>query len=60
MTLTFESLETARSQVLGLGPMVEVLEPADLLDSVIEQSTRIVAFYARQAAAMRAEPKVND
>jgi predicted DNA-binding transcriptional regulator YafY len=59
LTLSFESLEAARSQVLGLGPMVEVLEPGDLRDSVIEQATKIVAFYARQAAASRSEPKVH-
>jgi len=51
LTLTFESLEAARSQVLGFGPLVEVLEPAELRDSVIEQATRIVAFYAIKAAA---------
>lgn len=51
LTLTFESLEAARSQVLGFGPLVEVLEPAELRDSVIEQATRIVAFYATRAAA---------
>jgi predicted DNA-binding transcriptional regulator YafY len=58
LTITFESLEAARSQVLGFGPMVEVLEPSELRDSVIEQATRMVAVYARHAAAMRSEPKV--
>jgi predicted DNA-binding transcriptional regulator YafY len=56
LTLTFESSEAAHSQVLSFGPLVEVLEPAELRDRVIEQATRIVAFYARKAAAMRSEP----
>jgi predicted DNA-binding transcriptional regulator YafY len=59
LNLTFESLESARSQVLGFGPMVEVLEPAELRESVIEQATRIVAFYGRKAAAVRSEAEVN-
>jgi predicted DNA-binding transcriptional regulator YafY len=59
LNLTFESFEAARSQVLGFGPVVEVLEPAELRDSVIEQATKIVAFYARRAASIRSEPKVS-
>jgi hypothetical protein len=59
LNLTFESFEAARSQVLGFGPVAEVLEPAELRDSVIEQATKIVAFYARRAASIRSEPKVS-
>jgi predicted DNA-binding transcriptional regulator YafY len=55
LTLTFESFEAARSQILGFGPAVEVLEPAELRESVIEQATRIVAFYARKASPVRSE-----
>jgi predicted DNA-binding transcriptional regulator YafY len=55
LNLTFESFEAARSQVLGFGPVVEVLEPAELRDSVIEQATKIVAFYARKAAPIHSE-----
>jgi predicted DNA-binding transcriptional regulator YafY len=51
LNLTFESSEAARSQVLGFGPVVEVLEPAELRDSLIEQATGIVGLYARKAAA---------
>jgi predicted DNA-binding transcriptional regulator YafY len=55
VNLTFESFEAARSQVLGYGPVVEVLEPAALRASVIEQATKIVAFYATKAAPIRSE-----
>jgi predicted DNA-binding transcriptional regulator YafY len=59
LSLTFESLQAACSQVLGFGPLVEVLEPAELRERVIEQATKIVAGYARRAAALRSEPELN-
>jgi predicted DNA-binding transcriptional regulator YafY len=46
LNLTFESPEAARRHVLGFGPGIEVLEPTELRDSIIEQATKIVAFYA--------------
>jgi predicted DNA-binding transcriptional regulator YafY len=46
LTLTFECLEAARSQVLGLGTQVEVIAPPALRESVLETATRVVAFYA--------------
>ena len=54
LNLTFESFEAARSHVLGFGPGIEVLEPAELRESVIEQATKLVAFYATKAAPMYA------
>jgi predicted DNA-binding transcriptional regulator YafY len=50
LSFTFESFEAARSRILGFGGAVEVLEPAELRDSVIEQATRIIACYARNRA----------
>jgi predicted DNA-binding transcriptional regulator YafY len=50
LDVTFESFEDARSRILSFGPVVEVLEPVELRYSVIEQATKIIACYARQAA----------
>jgi predicted DNA-binding transcriptional regulator YafY len=55
LNLTFESFEAACSQVIGFGSMVEVLEPAELRDKVIEQATKIIAFYAKKATSLRSE-----
>jgi predicted DNA-binding transcriptional regulator YafY len=46
LSLTFEHLPAARTRVLGMGTEVEVLEPRELRDSVIDFATRIAAFYA--------------
>jgi predicted DNA-binding transcriptional regulator YafY len=46
LSLTFENLPAARMRVLGLGTEVEVMEPRDLRESVIDFATRIAAFYA--------------
>ena len=50
LTLTFESLEAARTRVLGLGTHVEVVAPPALRESVLETATRIVAFYTASSA----------
>ena len=42
----FTVLEEARSSVLGLGTDVEVIQPKELHDAVIEQARAIVAKYA--------------
>ncbi|HEU5369196.1 MAG TPA: YafY family protein [Ktedonobacterales bacterium] len=47
---TFESIEAACSMALGLGEWVEVLEPAELRERVIQQAARIVAFYTQKVA----------
>ncbi len=46
LSLTFETLPIACARVLGMGTMVEVLEPQELRDSVIDMAAKIVAFYA--------------
>jgi predicted DNA-binding transcriptional regulator YafY len=48
---TFESIEAACSMALGLGEWVEVLEPAELRERVIQQAARIVAFYTQKVTA---------
>jgi predicted DNA-binding transcriptional regulator YafY len=45
VTLEFESFEIARSNILGFGTMVEVLEPEDLRRSVMQIASAIVEFY---------------
>ena len=45
-TLTFESLEDARSRCLSLGRAVEVLEPEALRRSLIDYAAQINALYA--------------
>jgi predicted DNA-binding transcriptional regulator YafY len=45
MTLPFESLEDARSRILGFGGAIEVLEPQALLESVLDFAAQITARY---------------
>ncbi|HEY4723377.1 MAG TPA: WYL domain-containing protein [Anaerolineae bacterium] len=45
-TITFESLEDARSRCLSLGRAVEVLEPEALRRSLIDYAAQISAVYA--------------
>ena len=49
LKLSFESFETARTRVLGLGTDVEVLEPPELRTSIIQFATGIMAFYEQRA-----------
>lgn len=46
LTFTFDSFEAARTRILGLGTLVEVVEPAELRASVIEIASSISSFYA--------------
>jgi predicted DNA-binding transcriptional regulator YafY len=46
MTLTFESLENARSRLLGFGGAIEVLEPVALRASLADYGEQIRARYA--------------
>jgi predicted DNA-binding transcriptional regulator YafY len=50
LTLPFESLEDARSRILGLGKAIEVLEPEALRLSVMDHAQQIVALYTRSSA----------
>ncbi len=45
ISLTFGSFEHARGYLLGLGTMVEVLEPLELRDAVKQFAAGIVEFY---------------
>jgi hypothetical protein len=45
LSLTFDSLEYARTRMLGLGTMVEVLDPPELRAAVADHARRIAAFY---------------
>ena len=45
LPLMFETLEHARSYILGFGTMVEVLEPLELRTNIIQLATGIVEFY---------------
>jgi predicted DNA-binding transcriptional regulator YafY len=45
MTLPFESLEDARSRILGFGAAMEVLEPQPLRESVLDFALQITARY---------------
>ena len=47
LTLRFETLQDARSRLLGLGTMVEVMEPRELRDSLADFAARIATFYAK-------------
>ncbi|MFW5696854.1 MAG: helix-turn-helix transcriptional regulator [Phototrophicaceae bacterium] len=46
LRVTFDSIEDARTRVLGLGTHAEVLEPDTLRQAVIEMAQAVTAFYA--------------
>jgi hypothetical protein len=45
LPLAFESIEVARARVLGLGPQVEVLSPAELRERVARRASAVAAVY---------------
>lgn len=47
--LHFDTEEEAREYVLGFGTHMEVIEPPELRDRVIEMAKAIIAFYANKA-----------
>jgi predicted DNA-binding transcriptional regulator YafY len=49
LELLFESLEDARSRLLGLGRAIEVLSPLALRKSLVDHAEQIVALYRRCA-----------
>lgn len=51
LTFNFETLEGARGRLLGLGTMVEVLEPLELRENIFNLAAELVAFYARPGPA---------
>src|SRR5690242_13881866 len=50
LALTYDSFEEARTRMLGLGTQVEVLEPAELRESVAAYAREIAAFYTNALA----------
>lgn len=48
LTLPFESLEAARSRILGFGNAVEVVEPRALRESVLDHAAQIVDLYGQR------------
>jgi predicted DNA-binding transcriptional regulator YafY len=53
LTLEFGSFEGARSRLLGFGTFVEVLEPVELRQAVIQIASGIVQFYKKKAENQR-------
>jgi predicted DNA-binding transcriptional regulator YafY len=49
ITIQFEIEEQACAYVLGFGPAIEVLEPAELRQKVIKLAEGVVALYAQAA-----------
>lgn len=49
LPLNFDSLEVARSRLLGFGAALEVLEPPELRDSLIKLAEELINFYAKRA-----------
>jgi predicted DNA-binding transcriptional regulator YafY len=43
--LVYESMDAARSDLLGIGPEVEVIEPVELRASLVAQAARVLAYY---------------
>lgn len=48
VAIRFETEDEAREYVLAYGPDIEVLEPAELREKVIDYACRTVAFYAQK------------
>jgi predicted DNA-binding transcriptional regulator YafY len=56
--LTFESEEAACGQILGLGPLAEVLSPPELRERVARQAAAVAALYVSASAGSdRASPR---
>jgi predicted DNA-binding transcriptional regulator YafY len=47
LTLPFETLEAARERLLGYGRAVEVLQPRELRETIMDFAAQIVALYTR-------------
>jgi predicted DNA-binding transcriptional regulator YafY len=45
LSLTYDSLDHARSRLLGLGTLLEVIEPLELRESIMDCASRIVCMY---------------
>ncbi len=49
LTLTVELMEFASAQILGFGRRVEVLDPPELRERVIQTARAVVDFYGEEA-----------
>ncbi len=47
---TFESIESARTNIMGLGTQAEVIEPLELREAIAEMAQAIAGFYDRPVA----------
>jgi predicted DNA-binding transcriptional regulator YafY len=52
LRLTFDSLDAARGHILGFGADMEVLDPAELRESVIALAAEVSAFYAARTPTL--------
>ena len=48
LTLTFESFESARLHLLGMGTGAEIVEPEELRRAVLDMASRVVDMYTRE------------
>jgi len=55
MPLTFDNIHAAQHHMLGFGAQVEVLEPLELRENIIEIAQKIVQFYLPEWAVGSAE-----
>ena len=46
VALTYDSIDHARGRLLAVGTLLEVVEPLELRESIVEYASRIVAFYS--------------
>ena len=58
LTLHFESLESARSRILGLGRAIEVLEPLSLRMSVSDFARQICSIYDPDKSSAKSKSDV--
>ena len=47
LSLTFETLESARGILIGFGTLVEVLDPKELRESIADLAVRVATFYGK-------------
>ncbi|GHO42448.1 helix-turn-helix transcriptional regulator [Ktedonospora formicarum] len=52
LILRFELFEEARGYILSVEPGIEILEPLELRQEIIDQAQRVLAFYTDQAPAL--------
>ena len=45
ITMMYDNLESARSSLIALGPTVEILDPPELREAIIELAASVVEFY---------------